>query len=321
MSKKYLFLVISLVICSLCCLWASYQYLDKQKELNVRGQYTFIKTLENMESLSAVRLISPQGREINIYYDNGVWKMKEAAGYFISPEMLKKLYNMFNNSIITDIFPADHAISRNLTAYTQAKEKDSATGMQIKTFSSDGSLLDDVIIGGENKHLKQHYAKYTNGKASYLISSAGGIMANATLWLPSPLLRIDYILVNGLQIGDKKVAEDDLDTLIMNSPSLQKTFYALQHIDFQDIIRSEDFFKAYPDIQAKEIVFYLRDGLRFELKLYYEENTYFLQIKADTELVSKRRAASFVREHKKFYDGWIFVIDDTIGKLLSEMEL
>lgn len=319
MSKKYLFLITLFVVLSLSGLWLSLKYVSIQDELNMRGRHTFANTLQNMDNLEAIRISSPKGKHLNLYYEDGVWKMKEAAGYFVSTQTLKKFYNLLNESIIISVFPNASPAQKGMISYKQTENIANAQGIEIETFGKGGKILDDVIIGNPAEKKKEHYAKYFSGKVVYTISTAEGLSANPMVWLPYPLLRVDYILVEGLTIDDKTKEGNDLDNALLVSKKLQNAFYQLNDLSFDDIIRADDFFGVYPQLKAKEIAIFMRAGLIFKLKVFFVENNYFLQIEADTDAVARKKAAEFVSAQRKFYDGWIFMLNDMQGEVLYNL--
>lgn|SRR5574344_391246 len=325
MNKKYLISVVVFVIISICSLLASLWYVNEQRDLNMRGKYTFSQTRENIQNLANIKITSPNNGEINIYHSNGVWRFKEAGDYFISSDMLAQFFNMINNSVIISVNKgnADEYEKKSLVSYHSKDNAENIKGVEVETFDENGKLLDDVIVGAYDGDEKLRFAKSNNSSAIWSISEVNGFSGDAAGWIPSPLLKIDEMVIDDIVIDGKYINRELLDEILPHSAKLRNILKALRYVNYNGIIKKTDFEAENAKLapKANQIKIITNVGLVYVFNVYYVNEVYWLSIELAHTKIPYKEVPEFVAQNQKYFADWLFILDNEQGEIFYEKNL
>ena len=322
MHRKYLIIVVFFVLMSLVALGASLIFIDKQNELNVRGKYTFNNSKDDVQKISLIKINTYENGEINIYYKDGVWKFKEAADYFINPQMLANFYNMINNSIIIDVNKVDDNTlkEKNLLSYKEA-ENGIGQGVEIQTIDEKGNILDDFIIGNKTDKPEHYFVRKANTNYMYNVSSIRGFSGLAQAWIPYPLLSVENFMIEALVIDRKYIDRELLDKVSTNSEFIKAILRSLNFLEYDGITTRDDFFEAYPKARYHQLKVITVLGLVYVFDIYKVDDNYWLKLTLETTKIPDKDVIPFVENNQKYFEDWMFQMDASQGDILYNTKL
>lgn len=301
MNRKYLITIYFFVLISVVSLVLAFQYLQKQANLHTPGSYAFANTKKNLFNLSRIKLITSDEREMNFYYDSGIWYFEEAADYYVNDQTLKDFYEVVQNSIITG------KSSKGISANNQ---------LNIKTYSVDNILLDDVYFSGDDYSL----INYANENQVYDVSHTEKLSANPEDWLPSPLFEISTDLISAINFNGKYAKRKTLDETMQFSDDFLKLLSVLERVEYEGIMPKELFEKEYSPIETKTLKIYLRGGLNYVLLISHDSENYYLQILPQRELLARSEVNKIIQIKQMYYDEWTFILVPEQGKILFKAD-
>lgn len=301
MNRKYLFGICCFVLISLIGLFSALKDIEEKTRQNALGSYAFETTKNTLHNLSKIQITDAENREINLYYDAGVWRFEEAADYLVNAYAIENFYNMIQQSVLLE----------NVKKMPTDKNR-----INIKTFDSSGKILDNVYLFGENNS----FLSYALNNQTYKISHGEKFSAEPAAWLPSPLFQVNIDLIDGINLNGDYISKDKLAELLPISESMQKFLGTLGYLDYEGIMPSDLFKNEYKPDQSKEIIIYLRGGLNYRLLLFRDAENYYLSITPEREIIAAARIDEAIAIKKMYYDGWIFIIPAEQGSALFEAE-
>lgn len=308
MSKKLFWSVLIVMILGIFAAFSGW-YSHRKSGLNVRGNYVFSQTRKNIARLQQIKMTTASG-EINIYEKNGLWHIKEAAGYFVNPSQLAAVYNMINNSVII-------AVDTNNTSEWQSYGLDNTKKILIETFDDEGNLLDKINVSGNTEDKEFRYAKRDEYPYVYTISSVGSFSGDAGAWMPFPLLEIQPETIESIKLSDALLSKEALEAYTQKSVSLRNFISTLSYIAYQGIAFKKDFETDFPQAAPHQIRIETEIGLVYVLNIYQPvQNEYWLAINLESTRLARKEVRPFIAENQKYFADWVFNLDDSQGSIL-----
>lgn len=298
MNKKYLLGICFFVLLSVTSLISALYHLHKKSLQNVLGSYTFALTKNNLYNLSKICITSADGNEFTFYYDSGIWRFEEAADYFVNDKMLNNFYTMVQNSI--------------LTQKAGETDKNPKNRINIKTYSVDGRILDNIYLEKNNYSLMS----YADNNSIYKITHTENFSDIPEDWLPSPLLEINTDLISAVNFNGKYAERKTLEEVMQFSENRQNLYMALDKINYEGIMPDELFDSEYNQTEKKELKIYLRGGLNYLLKIFKDDENYYIRIDPQRELIARTEVNGIIRIKKMYYEGWTFILPPEQGAIL-----
>lgn len=280
----------------------------------VRGQFVFEQTRNNIRRLAKIKMTTPENGEINIYYKNGDWLFKEAKDYFANVHRLSEFYNMANNSLIEAVRPA-------ATAELNDKNLTVETGTKIVTYDMADQVLDELIIGKHSNGASAYAYNPQNKGYYYIISDVGSFSGKAEDWVPYPLLTIDERMIKAVKTEKIVLDRAQIEQLQTQSqPAIQKMLSVLSFIGYDGVsVKSELLSDEAQNIQPHKIEIIMAGGLIYEFEIYEIEDLYWLSIKLKADKIVYKDVPSFIDNNQKYFADWLFLMNTRQGKTLYEM--
>ena len=279
----------------------------------VRGQFAFEQTRDNIRQLGKIQMTTAEGGEVNIYYQNGDWFFKEAKDYFINVRSLSEFYNMANNSLIEAVRPANEADLKD-------KQLTSESGTKIVTYDVAGNVLDEMIIG---KHLTGASAYAYNPKSQdyyYIISDVGAFSGAPTDWIPYPLLTIDERMLRVIKTEKNTLSRMQINQMSAADSGMQRVLDVLSFISYDGVsVKSELLSNEARNIKPRKIKITMVGGLIYDFEIYKIEDLYWLGVTLKTDKVAHKEVPSFVKNNQKYFADWLFLMNTRQGRILYEM--
>ena len=308
MTKKNFLIILILLILSSVILFTSFIYIQKQHEKNLRGTYTFSNTKDNIHIMKTIKIKNNENEELTIYREKDVWKIKEAADYYVNPHILVNFYDMIHNSIITTVLEEE---------YNDETENKTI----IETYSEDNNLLDRIILGKEAENKKYKYAVINNNSISYLINNTEKFSSDLYDWVPHPLLRLPYQDISFLEIDGKKINKNILEKILPYYEEIAKGLKFFSYMTYESIIKKEDIFKIIPQDKPHNITITISSGIMYSFDIYKTGDLYLISITLNTTRIPRKEANEFVKNNQPYYSDWLFAINSDIGSILYNLTL
>lgn len=297
---------------------AAFLYLQYHEGRNVRGQYTFVHTRQNINRLSKITLISRDSGEMNIVRQGDTWIFKEANDYFANVEMLAEFYKMVNNSIILTVddetAPEKYGLQLNTKGVPEY-------AIIVRTYDDNGDLLDDIVLSKIYDDKRNRYARLTNRPYVYTVNNAARFSGMAESWLPYPLLNIRPETIDSLEWHDTFYNHQNFENLLQTSAEGREVVRSLQFVEYQGLVPVMDFIKAYPQARAQNIRVITTVGLVYDMQVFYVENSYWLRVVLASAKIARKAVPDFIRNNQKYFDRWLFQLTDEQGALLYHTTL
>lgn len=312
MNKKQVFIIVCFILTSIILLPVGYHFFTRYKEQNMRGQYTFSLTRQNIRKLAKVEIKSPQYGVVTLKKDEGIWHFVQAADYFANSDAVADLYKMINKSIISSVVPADFQKQKLLTNYETKDDKDQ--GIEFITYDSDGKLLDSVVINRQEKS-DQYILRYKNKHYTYLVTAVFDMFNNPQAWIPYPLLSVLPEHISSIKIDGKEISADYLRQEVSRNLFLQNFLINLQFIEYDGIIRKTDFAEEAKQIVPRKLQILTPVGLIYELEIYKDSALYWLTVKLSSVKIPQKEVPEFVKNNQKYFEQWLFLLNENQGDI------
>ncbi len=321
MSKKYLLIgIVSAVVAGLLAI-VSGGYAMHVAGKNVRGHYMFLQTKNNISDLARIEITTADVGKITLYYNDGVWRFKEAADYFVNNDQLADFYEMINNSIIMAVNEGDDALFTK-SAVVKPKEGMPQDSILIETYDAKGNDLDKVILGKiVDKQSKYRYARYLNNSYIYNISSAKNVHGSIEAWLPFPLLQIPDYAIDQIVINGDVVTNERLMQYLPRSANLQRFVTDLGYIAYIGPVEKEIVAEILVNSPANKIQIITKIGLVYDLDVYHFDNTYWIEVSLSYTALPKKEVISYVEENQKYFSDWLFALDKEQGMMFYNIRV
>ncbi len=314
MNKKYLIAAVIFVIISSIAGIGAWYYSSLRETLSFDGEPTFARTKAKIAYLSRIKFTRPDGSEVNLYRQDGLWRFEEAKNYFANLGQLNNLLRMLNDSTI---IATDEVSTRRL----KQLELDSSSGVLLQTYALDGKLLNEMIIGKKGKHGLCYARLPRSEKYVYRISNCGTFSGDAASWVPYPLLSLPYHLIARIKTPEDELYHDDIMDRILKSQEVRRFILALGNLDYQGImLKTERPTEEDANIETREIEVEMANGLVYVFKIHRFDDSYWLETDMKIGRIARKSVETFIENNRKYFDDWLFLLNDTQGKLLFEFE-
>lgn len=318
MNKKSLKIVFLFVFVSVIILVGILGYQRLMNEENLRGQYTFAQVKENIKDLSKITMTTPRSGVINIYRQGDFWRFKEASDYFVNMDMLSHFYEMINNSVITSVEKGTNdSLKQNNLLSEAESERGVGQGTEVAIYNSKGKLLSNIIIGKRIDVDSEYvFARRKNGKYIYKISDVGRFSGEAPAWIPYPLLQIEDSYLDNVEMDGEVFSHQQLMRLPLRSSRVRKVLQSVAFVDYQGIVKKEDFFASAQNLTVKEIKFNMVGGFGYVLHIYKTNEYYWLEVTLVANSLAHPAVGPFVKDNQQYFSEWVFQLYDDQGELL-----
>ena len=321
-TNKYLKYVIGTLLLLIALLSGFLYYNNHYTIKNMRGKHIFAETLNKIDSLDAIKIISPLSGEIYLHRVNGEWRFKQANDYFVDPEMITDFYNMVKKSLVIRMQSSNKDALRNFQLLNTNEAADgNGLGTLVETYDADGELMDSLIIGKRTGTEDQAYARLNNTNYALTISSLGKFDGYAESWVPYPLLQINIDFVEALGISGQSLGRDQIDNLLQHSSLIRDFFSVLDYIEYQGITLRSDLQQAYPDAQPQRIEVGMLGGMVYLFDIYYVEDSYWMTITLASTKIAHKSIIPFVQQNQRYFADWVFHLDYKQGQTLYRTRL
>lgn len=279
----------------------------------VRGQFAFEQTRNNIRQLGKIQMTTAEGGEINIYRKSGDWFFKEAKDYFVNVHSLADFYKMANNSLIEAVRSAE-------AAELEDKHLTLETGTKVVTYDTVGNVLDEVIIG---KHLNgaSAYAYQPKNKGYYyIISDVGAFSGMPEDWIPYPLLTVPENLMKTVKTEKSVLSKAQIEQKAAADAGMQRVLDVLSFISYDGVsAKSELLSEEARSVQPRKIEITMAGGLIYAFEIYKIEGLYWLGVTLKTDKIARKEVPPFVKNNQKYFADWLFLMNTRQGKTLYEM--
>lgn len=322
MNKRYLVFAALFALVALLLLGASLYYRNHASFANKRGQYTFTQTRQNISRMARIQMITADDGEINIVRDGKLWRLREAAGYYINNAMLAAFYQMVNNSVIMTVQKSDTAqiAALHLAAPNDNAEM-TAKGTEVAIYDDEGVLLDHLIISKPLQNSDYRYARHAGSSYVYTISGTGVFSGEGQSWVPYPLLKISDDMIDALIIDGKILDRQLLHDIEPYLSFIRDIKQTLGFVRYDGIALQSDFLAAFPNIKPQTLQVLTPVGLLYTLDVYAADNAYWLTIKMERGKLAPKPVAEFIRDNQHYFDGWIFKLEQAQGQALYDSKI
>ena len=314
MNKKHIFIIVGFVLLSMILLPVGYRFYKQYKEQNLRGEYAFSTTRQNIRRLAGVEINSAENGTVSLRKKDSVWHFVQASDYFANSEAVAELYKMINTAVISSVVPADFAKQKLLT---ENETKNAAQrGVEIKTYDSDGVLLDSAVISKQDKS-DQYILRYEGGHYTYLISSGFEAMEKPQTWVPYPLLSVLPEHILQIKSAERSISAAYIRQNATRNLFLQNLLMNLQLVEYDGIIKKTDA----PEVQnlvPRHWQIVTPVGLIYDLNIYKDSLIYWLEIGLSSVKIPHKEVPEFIQNNQRYFDQWFFMLNDLQGELFYE---
>lgn len=289
---------------------------------NMRGKYVFANSRQKIESLSAFKIVSAGGNEINLYRKGDSWRFKEANDYFVNTDMIRNFYNMINNSIVISVHNGKKSLlAENNLLNPQETSDRSGAGTLLITYDINGGELDRVILGKKNGFEDYVFARDAEHSYSYTINSVGIFNGNPEAWIPYPLLQVQNQYIEGIALGGNEIDREQIDYLLLHSAIFRKLFDVLNFIDYQGNALRSDLRQAFPDAKPQRIEIAMIGGLVYIFDIYHVEGSYWMEITLASKRLAHKDILPFIQKNQQYFSDWVFQLATDQGELMYNIRI
>ena len=313
MRRKHIFGALAF-LCAALLLFAAALWQQKQSQAGlVRGIFAFAQTRSNIRLLAKVKMITADSGEINIYRRGEDWYFSEAKDYFVNVHQLAEFYNMVNNSLIENVFPAEPEALKG-------KMLDPETGTKIITYDTKDNVLDEMVIGKHSVGASSYAYNPRNPEYYYIISNVGAFSGEAEGWIPYPLLTVDARLIKSLKTAKTVYTQEQIQKSVTVNPDIQRVLGVLSFIGYDGIsAKSELLSDEAQNIEPHEIEVTMAGGLIYAFSIYKIEDLYWLGITLKADRIAYKDVPTFVENNQKYFADWLFLMSMRQGQILYNL--
>ena len=305
MNKKYFIYAFIFVLVSACCGIGAHLYTSWRNSLTVGGGPAFAATKAKMPHMGKIKITNPDGSEITLSRQNGIWHFEEAKNYFATLNQMNDLLRMLNDS---SIISTEETNKRQL----ERRGLDDKSGILLQTYTLDNKLLDRLIIGKKDGK-KICYARQPQSETHTLrISSCGSFSGEAGDWLPYPLLSLSFDEIARIKTPENELFDDEIHQQIMQSSDMRRFILALGAVDYQGIAFREELLNN-PDLQitSRTVEVELKNGLVYIFNIHLIDDTYWLEADMKVGKVARKAVPEFIEKNRSYFGNWLFQLGDT----------
>lgn len=317
MNKKNLRFVSLFAVVMVLVLGGILGYRHFNDEQTFRGQHTFAQVRDNLKSLDKIVLTTPKSGVITIYRKNDFWHFKEASDYFVNIETLSDLYAMVNNSVIISVQKATPEMLEKYQLLTQEENSDGQyQGTEVAVYDNEEVLLSDIILGKRVEDNEAYvYARRKGKPYVYVVSNIGRFSGENQAWIPYPLFQIDGQFINSIEWNGLKITRQQLKKKSPTAMHIKNIINSLSSLDYQGIVKKDDFFQNSQNAVPKEIQFNMNGGIIYKFRIYYVDDEYWLAVDVLADTIAYKDIKSLISENQKYFENWLFQLFYDDGEL------
>lgn len=295
-------------------LWGGYQNAHRILSMS-RGNYFFEQTKNNAH-IAAFRLQFADNKTITLEKNDGLWRVKEADGYYA--DFIK--INSFMKLIFqTTIYRADYIDSKQISTLTNK-------ALSITSLDKSGNIIDSALISPKSEHNKFHYAAMNKQNILFQINGSFNLSSVVTDWVQLPLLAIphnDIKFIHNDKFDAYRNFPADTLKLIENDkavPQAENLIDALWYLSPIEIKHAVHFKHDDYNMKKKyEITTF--SGLIYELNLFYNSDEYWMSITPRAANIISSLSQRFLDENLMLYDGWFFRLTPSTGEIIANFSI
>ena len=310
MNKKYFIYAFIFVIISAFCGVGAWLYTSWRNSLSVGGTPTFAATKAKMSHLGKIKITDPDGNEITLSRQNGIWHFEEAKNYFANLNQINDMLRMLNDSSVI----STEEIGRNRL---ERRGLDDKSGVLLQTYTLDDKLLDRLIIGKKDGK-KICYARQPQSETHVLrISSCGSFSGQPSDWIPYPLLSLPFEEIARIKTPENELFDDEIHKQIMQSSDMRRFILALGAVDYQGIALREELLNN-PDLQitARTFEVEMKSGLVYIFNIHLINGTYWLEPDMKVGKIARKAVPAFIEKNRSYFGNWLFQLGNAQAKTL-----
>lgn len=258
------------------------------------GGYVFGNAIDNIDEVRHVSMGNENGR-INLDYDGGLWRVREADGYYANYLILSYLFNDVYNSKY-------HNKMGNLP------EDVFFDAVDLKLASGKEKVFDDILIG--KKDDVGLYTFVVKDNAQFAISGRFVLPVDVFSWLQQPTFSLGDDDIMSIVVVKNSEAKN---VNVRSIPFIFKDYLKFMH--FEDVRKAQnvDEENAYGH---KNFRIETYDGLVIELVIFIMDDAYWATLSLSTSKMPKQKVEDYVRENIFLYDGWYFKVPQSYGDVM-----
>lgn len=316
MNKKYIIGVFIFVLSALLVLGAAWFYSGYKQRGNMYGKYIFASTKDKSDYLGRIRIVSPEGDEINVYrLEDGSWRFKEAKDYFVNESALASFFNIVKKSIIVSVRSIDEDFMEksNLT---------DSKGVSVQTYDYDGNLLDDIVWGILDEERSVFWTRRKDdNKYAFAVSAINGFPQKPQDWIPYPLLSIQTSEIKSITINGEKTDYREFNKKIRRFGAWRDLVGALNYLEYYGLTFKSDLADLPSDTKIRKIDVGMLNGMIYKLTLLDTADAYWVVISMDANKIYMIEAAQVAMDKYRYYADWVFRLSDEQGRILFSESL
>lgn len=277
----------------------------RRLEEGMRGDRIFTAS-ENLENLNKIQIETPS-QTINLYDDEGIWRVEEADNYYADFQKI--------NALIQG------ATSIRLGAKTTQKPQQELIWTTVKLFSKDKMLGEAQISNAEHKGT--HYIRYPNKKEIYMSGWKMQLPGTLMSWTYQPLLRIKGTDVMSMEKEKIALTRNTEGAVFYNSETklpynrfeYMQVFDIISDLRYENVLSSQEFDEnRYSTVRSIKITTF--DGMVATLRVHTDFHEYWVELDLSTTSLPTVEVDAYVKENKFLYKDWWFKLSEETGRTL-----
>lgn len=292
-NKKIIISVLTVFVLS----FSLFLFYKAKVSRGVIGSYVFADTLSEIGSLSEITVQSADS-EINLELVDGLWRVKEADGYYANYNLLK--------SFFSDIYNAKYN-----SKVTESGD-DFFENYRIITFKDkNGKYIDSIMLGKKDA---KHIYTFAKKEDVFLIDGTYNLPMGLVSWIQNPVFSFEEENVMSMKLIDSEGKPSEIAFVETKINFRDYTFKPY----FEAVLSEKNFTKSETQISGvKHFILTSYEGLIAEFKVFHKENDeYWASIKIDTTTMPTLRVSEYVDNNKLLYEGWYFKIPAEVGDVI-----
>ena len=312
---KHIKIVTLLVFISLLTLIVGIFQNTRYAEVTSRGNFFFEKTRQSVHISSLVLKFS-DSKQVTLEQKNNMWRVKEADDYYADFQKINSLIRLIRNISIYRADKLNQPLSSDVI-------KDA---FQIISYDNENRVVDDALILPKADKNKFHYALLNQAPVLYQLNGDINLSSLVMDWVKMPILELPHNQIKRIKTDDftvfrrfeaEELMTEDRQYSVPQIRSLTQHFWSLSAIDIKHAMHFNS--NKYKLVKTFEIT--MLDGIIYHLKLFNNNNEYWLNVELDKDLLIAPEVLVQLKENNILYNGWYFKINSPTGAAISNFVL
>ncbi len=277
------------------------------------GRLAFAQTFAQGDKIDKI-ILSSNEQTITLIYMDGYWRVAETGGYYANTELLTSLLKNIN----TSTFIINRPYSSEVLTQTGLGQ---GQCLNIETYKKQ-QKLNQICIGNQTKS-DLTFALLPKSKEIWLIDGKWKYPKDISSWIMQPLLELSPDMIEKIQINEQitsrinQFSDFPVSDSIISNKNFLDTFAWLPAIDAKPSFSFNPAeYKNQKDIELTSF-----DGLKIKIKLFYNQQDYWIKISFSTTPLPTTAVNAYIKDNAFLYDGWYFKIPPSEGDIMSTYEL